>query len=95
MNQKMETVLQSHVCLFIGLSGDDPRLDSLMVETYKDKHAYNRSETGYWGIAFSMSSEARITRQWADRGIYLQHLVDYRSDLPKFLFEICQQAALL
>lgn len=90
----METVMQSHICLFVGLSGDDERLDALMVETHeKQKHAYNRSETGFWGIAFSTSHDPNVAKTWKARGVFLHKLDGYDKDLPKFLFEICQRAA--
>jgi hypothetical protein len=95
MNQKMETVMQSHICLFIGLSGDDERLDNPMMETKESgKHAYNPTSIGYWGVAFTTSEDPVETRKWAIRGVYLQKLLDYSTDLPEFLFEICQKAAL-
>jgi hypothetical protein len=94
MNQKMKLVMQSHICLFIGLSGEDERLDKLIWET-KDEgnHAYNTSQTGYWGVAFSASYNQAKARKWEERRIYLQKLDDYHTDLPNFLFEICQSAA--
>jgi hypothetical protein len=89
----METVMQSHICLFIGLSGNDERLDNLMLETKKSKHAYNPSETGNWGVAFSTSRKATDAFWWEERGVFLHTLDDYRIGLPRFLFDICQHAA--
>ena len=94
MNQKMETAMQSHICLFIGLSGNDERIDNLMMRTHKEKkHAYNPKDIGYWGVAFGVSKDPNDSRRWAKRGIYLQKLDDYHTDPPNFLFEICQNAA--
>lgn len=89
-NQKMETVMQSHTCLFIGLSTEDIRVASLM-HASKGKHAYDPARDGYWGVAFNTSDADR--QEWADRGIFLFKLADYRVDLPAFLFQICQRAA--
>lgn len=94
MNQVMETILQSHICMFVGLSGDDPRLDSLIVTTKDDsKHAYTSGGIGYWGVAFGTSKDPSVAKVWAERGIFLQVLEKYDPDLPRFLFEVCQSAA--
>lgn len=90
----METIMQSHICMFVGLSGNDPRLDSLIVTTKKDsKHAYTSGGIGYWGVAFGTSKGPTAAKIWAQRGIYLQVLDKYDPDLPRFLFEVCQSAA--
>jgi hypothetical protein len=89
-NQKMETVMQSHTCLFVGLSTEDIRIAGLMHESQK-KHAYDSGKDGYWGVAFSTKDVDR--REWAERGIFLCQLSDYRHDLPSFVFQICQRAA--
>jgi hypothetical protein len=94
MNQKMETVMQSHTCLFIGLSGDDERLDNLMLRTQSEgKHARNPTETAYWGVAFSTSHDPTDALRWEERGVYLHTLGSYQPDLPRLLFEVCQKAA--
>lgn len=91
MNQKMETIMQSNVCLFVGLSGDDQRLDSLLMVS-KDKHAYNSSQMGYWGVTLSTSDRIETARRWAERGVYHFRVTDYENDLPTFLFQISQSA---
>ena len=88
----METILQSHICLFVGLSGDDERLDNLLMLS-KDKHARDSSKIGFWGVTVSTSTAIETERHWAERGIYHCRLNDYRVDLPLFLFQICQAAA--
>jgi hypothetical protein len=94
MNQTMETIMQSHICLFIGLSGNDQRLDSLIVTTMNEnKHAYSSSRIGYWGVVFSTSKEPTVSKMWEERGIFLHSLDNYEPDLPRFLFEVCQSAA--
>ena len=86
--------MQSHICLFIGLSGDDLRLDSLIVTTHdRKKHAYNPTAIGYWGVAFSTKKDPASKNMRENRGIYLHTLNKYSDDLPQFLFEICQSAA--
>jgi hypothetical protein len=93
MNQTMETIMQSHICLFIGLSGNDQRLDSLILATKNDKHAYSSSRIGYWGVAFSTSKDPTVAKMWSERGIFLHCIDKYDPDLPRFLFEVCQGAA--
>jgi hypothetical protein len=94
MNQKMKTVMQTHICLFIGLSGEDERLDRLMMETKNEgNHAYNPTQTGFWGVAFNKCDDPTDSLKWEKRGIFLQKVDDFDIDLPSFLFQICQNAA--
>ncbi|MBV9759313.1 MAG: SIR2 family protein [Acidobacteriaceae bacterium] len=89
-NQRMLVAMQSTVVLFIGLSGDDSRLQNLMAITNK-QHARGRLE--YWGVALQKSPEDDEVKKWNGYGVFVQELSDYEDDMLHFLLGICQQAA--
>jgi hypothetical protein len=88
--QLLLNIFRSNTCLFVGLSGADDNLSSILNEV-KDSHA----STGlhlYWGVRFSNDSNDPRRSKWEDRGVFQQTLSDY-NQLPSWLFEICQRAA--
>jgi hypothetical protein len=92
--QRLLSIMRSRTCLFIGLSGNDHNLNSLLM-TCKPQHASLNENTLYWGVSFTTSTESIVTTFWEDRDIYCKTISDYDKDLPDFLFKICQQAASL
>ncbi len=86
------TILRRKTCLFLGLSGRDDNLDSMMNEC-KEQHASRDENTAYWGITFSTQDNQVARTIWQDRGVFYQQIADYDHDLPGFLFSICQKAA--
>ena len=89
--QHMLTILMTHTCLFIGLSGTDDNLDNLLYRAQKS-HAYSTDNTACWGLTFKTAGEQHLCSFWEERGIFCQEISDYNSDLPDFLFKICQEA---
>ena len=90
--QTVLTILRRRTCLFIGLSGADDNLDSLMTEC-REQHASLDENTAYWGITFSASDDDVARRLWQARGVFYNKIADYAQDLPDKLFAICQKAA--
>lgn len=86
------TILRRRTCLFIGLSGKDDDLDSMMNEC-RDQHACRDENSAYWGVTFSTSDNDVARKIWQRRGVYYNKIADYSHDLPDFLFAICQHAA--
>ena len=86
------TIFRRRTCLFVGLSGDDSNLDSMLVEA-QESHASKLENTCYWGVKFSAADDAVERQLWQDRGVYYQLVKDYKDDMPSFIFEICQHAA--
>jgi len=86
------TILRRRTCLFIGLSGRDDNLDSMLNEC-RDQHACRDNNTAYWGVTFSTASDDVARKIWQARGVYYSKIADYEQDLPTFLFAICQHAA--
>ena len=87
----MMPALRRRTFVFIGLSGDDANLDSLLVDV-RDSHASLRENTAYWGVTFK-KSPAQADPHWEPRGVFVKAVKDYDSDLPRILFAICQEAA--
>ena len=90
--QKVATLLRTHTCIFIGLSGDDLNLDSILL-TCKQNHAGLESRTAFWGISFTTSPETFVKERWEARGVYCKRIDTY-DVIPDFLFKICQLATI-
>lgn len=86
------TIMRRRTCLFIGLSGRDINLDSMLAST-KDEHASGAENTAYWGVTFTTDTDAVTAGQWEARGVFTKVVGDYDRALPEFLFRICQDAA--
>lgn len=85
-------IMQSHTCLFVGLSGSDDNLESLLHRCYPD-HVSIAEKHAFWGLRFSDSDNASWKTLWAERGVSTWVVNDYSRDLPAFLLEVCQLAA--
>lgn len=90
--QEVLSILRTHVCLFIGLSGKDNNLDS-MLAAVSESHAVKTDGTPFWGVTFTTSRDEGSEKIWNNRGVHVKVVKDYTSDLPKFLFRILQAAA--
>ena len=90
--QTAMSIFRRRTCLFVGLSGDDTNLDSMLIEA-KQQHAANLENTCFWGVKFSAAENEVERSLWQERGVYYQLISDYHTDLPSFMFEICQHAA--
>jgi hypothetical protein len=91
-NQRMEVVMQAHICLFVGLGRDDMHLKKLVADTAK-KHAFSPAKEGYWGVVLRAKPEDVEVLDWAQYDVHVEPLSDYAVDLPGVLFGICQEAA--
>ena len=88
-NRKLTTILLEHMCLFVGLSGDDPAIDSLAVIA---RDGYRQGKIPYWGVTILKSPSQITIDAHHERGIFVHSVSDYRH-LPDFLFRIVQSAA--
>lgn len=91
LRQELITILRTHTCLIIGLSGDDFNLDSVLFDAKKDHVALTEGQL-FWGVKFTDKDDEVERGNWEDRGIYCAK-VDYNRGLPRFLFKICQLAS--
>jgi NAD-dependent SIR2 family protein deacetylase len=90
--QLVMSILRRKTCLFIGLSGHDNHLDSLLLAA-NDQHACRQASTTFWGVTFSTNSDSAPQMIWESRGVFYKVISDYDAALPNFLFSICQEAA--
>jgi len=86
------TILRRRTCLFLGLSGKDNNLDSILKEC-RDQHASRDQNTAYWGATFSVDDDVVARTIWQQRGVFYNKIASYDNDLPDFMFAICQKAA--
>jgi hypothetical protein len=92
--QQLLSTMRTHTCIFIGLSGNDDNLDSLLVSC-KDQHISKNESTLYWGVSFVKQGDIDTKSLWESRGIFCLEVSDYNQDISDFLFGICQNAAKL
>lgn len=90
-NQRMLDIFRSHTCIFLGLSGDDPRLTSLML-TAKEQHRSRLDNHAFWGVRAVASDTDPTNDVWTARGVFCRSLGSY-SNIPDWLFNICRIAA--
>jgi hypothetical protein len=84
-------IMRSNTCLFIGLSGDCPNLRRLL-QAAAVSHAGLKNNHCYWGVRFTKSDALDDEREiWEHRNVY-QRTVEEWSEVPEFLFQICQTA---
>lgn len=88
---KMRDILSSHVCLFIGVSGDDDNLMKLL-EHARTHHVCNNLKLPYWGVRFSTNKKDPKLALWESKGVVQWTVADY-DRVPDELFRICQGAA--
>ena len=90
----LRTALRTHTFLYIGLSGADQHLDSLMHELIAD-HAIGAERTAFHGVRFA------IEGQKDEQGVVLEtlgvftHRITSYDALPDFLFNVCQAARVI
>jgi hypothetical protein len=91
--QVIVSTLRTRLCLFIGLSGDDDNLDSILVRV-QELHGYANTRSAFWGVRLTVGDKPVEDQQWTSRGVYVKKLSSF-DDLPTFLFNVCQTAAQL
>lgn len=92
-NKTMNSVWSTTFPVFIGLSGDDARLRSLLDSTRDSHPATVKDNSIYWGVRPTLkNSEEYDVQRWKRLGIVPRFIETY-SDLPAWLLSICQLAA--
>lgn len=77
-------------CLFIGLSGNDPNLRSIL-SAVKVNHCSKEEQHPFWGVRLAKSRDARAG-MWKDNGVFHWKIRSH-NDIPGALFDLCQRAA--
>lgn len=85
-------VFRSHTCIFIGLSGNDGNLTSLLKKAH-DTHACRGTGEMYWGVRFGLDGD-ELADMWDARGVF-HNVVRTYDEIPQILFDVCQRAARL
>jgi hypothetical protein len=90
----LQTLFRTHTFLYIGLSGSDIHLQSL-VHDLKENHAITKDRVRYHGVRFvesgSTVNEDMVT-QYEEWGVFTHRVPNFPTSLPHFLFSICQAA---
>jgi len=84
-------VMSSNTCIFVGLSGRDNNLKSILTEV-KPVHPATVRGDAYWGFRFSDSTGDPMYDTWCTRGVSQVTVPSY-SDVPTYLLDICERAA--
>ncbi|MDL2328888.1 SIR2 family protein [Desulfosarcina sp. OttesenSCG-928-A07] len=92
--QQLVTILRTHFCLFIGLSGEDEHL-RLLLTAAGSNHASRMTDSAYWGLRLARPKDGGHHPIWEESRIYTHEVKNYDEALADFLFRICQRAVQL
>lgn len=92
----LQTLFRTHTFLYVGLSGTDIHLQSL-VHDLKVNHAITNDRVRYHGVRFAVSGEVNedLVTMYETWGVFTHRVPDYKRGLPHFLFSICQAARVI
>lgn len=94
-NQSMKSVLAGTTPVFLGLSGDDQRLRSLLTQVKTIHPALVRESHRYWAVRPTVVGEDEsIVARWKGLGVAPRTLPSY-DGIPSWLLGVCQRSALL
>lgn len=92
-NQNMRSILNSTTPIFLGLSGNDQRLRTMLRQVQENHPASKRAGHLYWGVRPTLKDEPQSNiDRWNNAGIATRFIESY-SDLPRWLLGICRAAA--
>jgi hypothetical protein len=88
----LQTVLRTHTCIYVGLSGADIHLQSLLAPL-RDQHAISGARFAFHGVRFAVKAtrDPDVESVLASWGVYSQ-VIDSYDDIAPFLFRVCQAA---
>lgn len=92
-NQRMKSILSGTTAVFLGLSGDDQRLRTLLLEVKAVHPAIVKDGHPYWAVrpTIAIEDETNVDR-WRELGVAPLRLPGFES-LPSWLLGICQKSA--
>lgn len=86
----LSQILQSHTCLFVGLSGADQNLTNLLAEAH-DAHPATARGDLFWAFRFSDNENDPRRSKWERRGVFQITLPGYEA-LPDWLRGVAHAA---
>ena len=89
-NELQRSIICSTLCLFVGLSGDDPHIDSICTKVY-EKLIEKKRILGFIILLDNKKNRKNEDHSLA-RGLVPIYIKSH-NDLPDFLLNICQAAA--
>lgn len=91
----LETLMRTHTVIYIGLSGADLHLQSLLAPL-SEFHAIQNDRIAYHGVRFGLKFNAGddVSVNMEKWGVYT-HLIDQYDQIAPFLFKICQDARVM
>jgi SIR2-like domain len=81
-------IMQSNICIFVGISGEDPNQRSIL-QDIKKTHVSTKS-LPYWGIRFTSSEDDAKNEDFLECGV-LPVILNH-SEIPDWLFTVSQLA---
>lgn len=87
----LETFLRTHTFLYVGLSGSDLHLQSL-INGIRDVHAIREERLPYHTVRFSIAGERDdVGAELEEEGVFTREIADH-AEIPALLFAISQSA---
>jgi hypothetical protein len=88
----LQTLMRTHSFVYIGLSGKDNHLQSLLAPL-GEQHAIRDERIAFHGVRFSLKSKPDKSMEtvFANWGVY-SHAVKSYADIAPLLFKVCQVA---
>jgi hypothetical protein len=90
--QTLGGIARSHSCIFVGLSGGDRGLTSMLAQAWRD-HAAVSEGLPYMGVRFATTDDG-LNGVWANGGVFTVAVASHDAVAP-YLMAICQEAAQL
>jgi SIR2-like protein len=86
------TLMRTHSMIYIGVSGKDIHLESLLVPL-KEQHATVDERIAFHSVRFALKSrpDPTVETQMSDWGVHT-HLTDSYPQIAPLLFKVCQEA---
>lgn len=85
----LHSILSANTCIFVGLSGADPRLRAALKRA-QPSHV-SSDDHMYWGVRYTVPPDDRMDK-WETAGVYQVKLGNY-DEVPSELLDICKRAA--
>lgn len=91
-NQSMNGILVGTTPIFLGLSGEDQRLRTMLTDL-RDRHVGTGDGHRYWGVRpCPLTEDEFVVDRWKKMGIAPRFLKSY-DEIPSWILSICQKSA--